>query len=418
MSTKSKIVFSELMSTLSSQIIFFCISVFLYFCISVFAVKYLYASSTEIGLLNTAAGLGTFLFLFLLSPLTDIKRTDIFLIILSIFRSIIAFYLVYLTLQNSLSITLLALFAFLMMGITALYESAFSAYIPKIVKTNELTSINSWIAGLRSAADIAAGSIAGFLMSYFGAYTAFLFVGIFYLLSTLGPLSFKKFFDKKSLEKSPPLKLWFSDTFHGFNILFNNPVQKNLNIGIVQFNLFTAIIQTMYILYLIRYAEMNEFEIGVSSSIAGIIGLSGVFLANIFFKNYNFKKIMGLSLFIPGLSGLLVVILPAIPEIFKSIVLGLSFGIWALCVIINITGFETLKQQTISETSLGRYSSASRCLTWGVDPIGALLGTFLALFLPLSWVLILACIGVFLSSFWIFFNPIFDKVKLDSSSFN
>jgi hypothetical protein len=68
---------------------------------------------------------------------------------------------------------------------------------------------------------------------------------------------------------------------------------------------------------------------------------------------------------------------------------------------VNITGTETLKQLLIPHEALGRFSSASRVLTWGIDPIGAALAGVLALFLPTGAVLAAASSGVVISACWI-----------------
>jgi hypothetical protein len=65
---------------------------------------------------------------------------------------------------------------------------------------------------------------------------------------------------------------------------------------------------------------------------------------------------------------------------------------------VNITGTETLKQLLIPLEALGRFSSASRVLTWGIDPIGAALAGVLALFLPTGAVLAAASSGVVISA--------------------
>ena len=83
------------------------------------------------------------------------------------------------------------------------------------------------------------------------------------------------------------------------------------------------------------------------------------------------------------------------------LLLGLSLGFWASCVTVNITGTETLKQLLVPDERLGAFSSASRILTWGMDPVGAALAGALALFLPTGMVLAIATGGVVASAAWI-----------------
>lgn len=55
----------------------------------------------------------------------------------------------------------------------------------------------------------------------------------------------------------------------------------------------------------------------------------------------------------------------------------------------------------IPHEALGRFSSASRVLTWGIDPIGATPSGVLALFLPTGAVLAVPSSGVVISACWI-----------------
>lgn len=68
---------------------------------------------------------------------------------------------------------------------------------------------------------------------------------------------------------------------------------------------------------------------------------------------------------------------------------------------VNITGTETLKQALVPDRQLGSFSSASRVLTWGIDPVGAGFAGALALFLPTGTILAIAAGGVATSLSWI-----------------
>lgn len=59
--------------------------------------------------------------------------------------------------------------------------------------------------------------------------------------------------------------------------------------------------------------------------------------------------------------------------------LGFSLGFWASYVMVNIAGTETLKQILVPNEAIGRFSSASRVLTWGIDTVGAALAGALAM---------------------------------------
>ncbi|HEY2557206.1 MAG TPA: hypothetical protein VGI08_08860, partial [Diaminobutyricibacter sp.] len=103
----------------------------------------------------------------------------------------------------------------------------------------------------------------------------------------------------------------------------------------------------------------------------------------------------------PALASLGMLLLVPGQPFLNVALLGLSLGLWAACVMINITGTETLKQVLVPDRNLGSFSSASRILTWGIDPVGAALAGVLALFLPTGTVLMIATFGVVASAIWV-----------------
>ncbi|SPJ32790.1 hypothetical protein KSP9073_00791 [Kushneria phyllosphaerae] len=398
-----QLISTEGLSTFSSQLFLFSLPII--------AVSFLKLSDSQVGLINTSIGIGTLIFLLFFGPLCDIRKTHLLLSSLSLARCLLIAAASYMIATGILNFYTLAIISFFIAGLSAIYESAISAYIPKVIPGNDLHRINSWIAGLRTIADIATGSVAGILLSYAGASWSLLFISIAFLLSCLGPLSFNKKINKNDGESNngKEIKKEFKSIFSGFKLIFEAPAHRKINIGIAQFNFFTSIIYSFYVIYCIRYADMSAIDIGISGSIGGVIGLIGILLSDRLSSFFSFKKIMFFSLFVPGVSGMLIVYLPiAFPQI-KIAVLSIVLGVSSICVLVNISIFETYKQKTIEIKNIGKYSAASRCITWGIEPLGSFIGTLMVYFLPLNIVLILACLGVTASPFWLFTNIIPDK---------
>jgi len=395
-SHKRKILSAEFASLLSAQIIVFAVPMV--------AVTTLNSSNSEVGLINTFAGLGVFFFLALLSPLSDVARKDFLLGFISLVRGMITAIVAYSLLENSLNISLLCAFVFFIAGSTALYDSAFSAALPILVEKDHLSKMNSWVAGLRTATDIGAGSIAGIGLAIGGATSTFALVAALYFLSSLGPFSLKTYFVTSPPSNSSDQSLGPNSFLQGFRILISNPIQFRLNLGIAHFNIFTTIIQTMYIAYAIRYAHMSEVQVGLAASIGGALGLTGVFMASPLIEKLSVRTLMSATLVVPGLAAFAIYFIPSLTPSVATIVLGTALGVWAASILINISAFETLKQLMISPIDIVKYTAASRLMTWGLDPIGAGLAAAASLVLPLDAVMMLGSLGIITSSCWIFFS--------------
>ncbi|WP_241630452.1 MFS transporter [Rosenbergiella nectarea] len=403
--TSIKLVATEAFSTLSSQLYFFVIPLI--------AITTMNATTSDVGYINTAMGLGTFIFLLLLGPLCDIRKTHLLLSLISVLRFFILLFTAYLLATKKLDILFVCVSVFFVAGISAIYESTISSYSEKIIDKDKLHNINSWMGGLRTIADVATGTISGLLLSVSNGYLTIIIISIFFFLSALGPLSFHKKINEKNNERGlENLKVEFNDLFHGMRIILSDKSHKSINLSIIQFNLFTSIMFSTYIIYCIKVGSMTVLDVGFAGSIGGIVGLIGIPMSNFISKKIDFKKIMMVTLFSPGVIGCLIFFIPRSDQLVKMILLGLVLGLWSITILINISAFETFKQKTISYESIGRYSAASRCITWGIEPVGALLVAFFSPYMPLNIILIISLIGIAFSPIWIFLSNVPKKLLI------
>lgn len=146
---------------------------------------------------------------------------------------------------------------------------------------------------------------------------------------------------------------------------------------------------------------MSAAEIGFAGAIGGSLGLVSMSIAPPIWERARPIVVLTVTFTLPALAGLGMLLVRPGAAIVNVALLGLSLGVWAASVMINIAGTETLKQMVVPERSLGSFSSASRVLTWGIDPIGAAMAGGLALFLPTGAVLAIAAAGVVTSAMWI-----------------
>ncbi|WP_284980756.1 hypothetical protein [Arthrobacter sp. efr-133-TYG-118] len=263
------------------------------FAIPIVALQILDSSASDVAWINMAAGLGTVVFLGLLGPWTDKVRRTRFMSLMSGLRALVLSTMAVLFLMGNLSLLALVIAAFLVSGLTGLYDSAFAALLPSVAHRSKLTT------------------------------------------------------------------------------------------------------------HALRTGSMTPAEIGIAGAVGGIISLLSMMAAPWVWDRFRPVRALMATFMLPALAGLGMLLLTPGQDVANVLLLGLSLGFWASCVMVNITGTETLKQLLIPHEALGRFSSASRVLTWGIDPIGAALAGVLALFLPTGAVLAAASSGVVISACWI-----------------
>jgi MFS family permease len=371
------------------------------FAIPIVALQTLHATAADVAWINTAAGIGTLVFLGLLGPWTDRGHRTRLMSLMSVLRALVVATVAMLFLTESLSILALLIAAGLISGLTGLYDSAFSALIPGITHRSKLPAANTWVAGIRSVGDIGAGAAAGILLQAFSPLTLFLADAATYFASA--------FAIRRIHEPAPePAEHITVETYvrslgSGFGQLYRNRVLWPVTLSIAHFNLFTTAIQAIYISHALRSGSMSPAEVGFAGAIGGILGLLSVSIAPRVWSRFRPIAVMTVTFALPALAGLGMLILGSAEPVLNIALLGLSLGLWGSCVMINITGTETLKQLLVPEQNLGSFSSASRIVTWGIDPVGAALAGGLALVFPTGWVLAIASIGVLTSAFWVVF---------------
>lgn len=369
------------------------------FATPIVALEYLHASATEVAWINTAAGVGTLVFLGLLGPWTDRGRRTWFMSTLSLIRSLVLTGAALLLMTQNLSLYVLLIAVALVSGMTGLYDSAFSALLPGIVHRSKLSAANTWVAGIRSAGDIGAGAAAGIILQVLSPVALFIADAFTYVASAIAVWRIR--------EPAPtPIERitvvgYVRSLGVGFQQLYRHRVMWPVNLSIAHFNLFTSAIQAVYVAHALRSGAMSPVEIGAAGTLGGTIGLLATSVAPRLWSLFRPITVLTTTFTLPALAGLGMLFVAPREPLLNVALLGLSLGFWAACVMVNMTGTETLKQVLVPERNLGSFSSASRILTWGIDPAGAALAGVLALYLPTGPVLAVAAIGVATSAAWV-----------------
>lgn len=373
------------------------------FAIPIVALEALGASAADVAWINTAAGLGTLMFLGLLGPWTDRVRRTRLMSLISAIRALLLGSVAILFVTGNLSMLMLVIVAGLVAGLTGLYDSAFAALLPGLTHRSKLTSANTWVAGTRSAADIGAGATAGILLQVFSPAALFISDALTYLVSAI---SVGRISEPRPIStKREPVSDYLRSLGSGFRLLYRDTVMWPVNLSIAHFNLFTTAIQAIYVTHALRSGAMSAAEIGIAGAGGGIIGLLSMSVAPMIWNRVRPIVALTVTFALPALAGLGMLLLLPGQTIMNLVLLGTSLGLWASCVMVNITGTETLKQLLVPDENLGTFSSASRIVTWGIDPVGAALAGALALLLPTGAVLAVLTAGVFASAGWILASP-------------
>lgn len=362
------------------------------------AISFLDVSSASIPLLALFSGLGTIVGLSILAPLADHDRRRTVLATLDGIRIVaLAATAVGLGWTN-IAFEVLCAASFTIAACTALYDSVFAALIPAAVAKSALPAVNAWFGGVRSAASIGAGGIGGLLLHVLTAPLLIALDALTYCLAALSLIGLR-LPESVSSRGSP------AGYLAGFRALRADHVQRRITGASAHFNLFTTAIQSILVVYSVRGLGLTSLTVGLAITIGGAIGLLGIASTGPVYRRYPVATVLAVTFAVPGLAACLVNLVPrsvgSSGVILAVAAIAVLNGVWSICVIVNVAGCETLKQITVEPGLLGRFSAAVRLVTWGVDPVGALLAAGLLLVVDLRTALLLLGAGLTLSCVWI-----------------
>ncbi|MFF1920666.1 hypothetical protein ACFVW8_08815 [Streptomyces sp. NPDC058221] len=87
-------------------------------------------------------------------------------------------------------------------------------------------------------------------------------------------------------------------------------------------------------------------------------------------------------------------------------------SVYTFAVVVNLVISGTVKQTLVPDYLLGRVTASSRFISWGVQPVGALLGGWLGTRFGLVEVMVTASVGLVASAFWPLFSPVRTLITL------
>ncbi|MCH6161604.1 MFS transporter [Streptomyces marispadix] len=372
------------------------------FALPLVAVLVLDASAWEMGLLGAAGSLAVLLFGPSIGAWVDRMDRRSAMQTANVLRCLLLLLVPAAYLLDALHLWLLLLVAFAVGGLSLLFDTAMAGYVPALVG-RRLVAANSWMQSTVSVSDTAGPGLAGALVQVLGAPLAILADAASYLVSMTA---------LQRLPKAPPgeaeeEQTHFRAVAAGFLLVLRDRVQRPMMLAATHFNLFTAMFFAVYMLYLIKVLGFSPLAVGLLNVAGGLTGLLGAWISSRVAERFGYGTVLTVVYAIPGVAALLVPAAQLFDGPLPAVLVGASTALWSFSVTVNLILSETIKQALVPSGMLGRVTSVIRVTSWGVEPVGSLLGGAIASSaLGLRYTLVLAGAGVFTSMFWTLFSRV------------
>lgn len=361
------------------------------------AVLALHASPAQMGLLLAVGSAPALLGLFA-GVLVDRTRRRPLLIGANIGRAALLALIPLAALLHALRLEYLYLVAFLVGGLTVVFDLAYTSYLPTLVEETQLVEGNSALESTSSLAGLAGPGLAGLLVQ---ALSAPLAIGVDTLSFLLSALSLGLI---GRLERAlPPPKnrasIW-GDIGEGLRVVIETPTLRVLVGASAIFNLFDSALMGVYVLFITRGLGLPPAVVGVVFTVGGVGGLCGALGAGWLATHLGLGRTLVGGVLLAGVAELCIALAHG-PIVVAAAEAAVECG--ALVYGVNNV---SLRQALVPYCLQGRVSGTVRFVSKGVIPIGAIAGGAVGDRYGLRAAVLIAGLGTLLAFVWIALSPV------------
>ena len=287
--------------------------------------------------------------------------------------------------------------------LTVFFDVSYQAFLPSLVKPEQLVEGNSKTQASNSIAQMAGHSLAGGLVELITAPFVILLNAISFLFSTL-------FLYRIRMVESVPvnrgqLRSIWREIWEGLQLIVRNPLLLSITGSTSTHNFFYTLMMSVYLIYLTQDLDINPGIFGLILGITSVGSLAGALLVNRLLRCWGLGVTIVGSQIIGGLGVLLIPLANGATFIIILFLVTASFLTGLTNTTYNIPQV-SLRQTIVPIRLQGRLNATVRFIVWGTMPMGSLMGGFLGEFIGLRPTLFVGAIGALLSFLWVFLSPV------------
>jgi MFS family permease len=265
--------------------------------------------------------------------------------------------------------------AVLLLGVgETLVDTALTSIVPSVVSKDRLTWANARLTAAQTVTNTFIGPpLAGFLAGL-GFAVATGSSTLMYLLAGLALFLMRGSFHVSTQVEPQTRGQFWNHVTEGLRFLWKDRLIRDLTLFTASMNLFWSGWGALIVLYAVRPGPMglSEFEYGIFLTAMAIGGLLGSAVCERLQKSLGTRNALALDF----IGTILLVGVPALTTNTLAVgaaafFAGMGATVWVILV-------ASIRQRLVPGELLGRVYSASRFVSWGIGPIGALLAGFVA----------------------------------------
>jgi MFS family permease len=361
------------------------------------------ATPWQMGVL-TAAGTAPILVVGLFAGvLVDRLRRRPVLIAADVGRAALLLTIPLATLLGALRIELLFAVAFLVGALSLLFDVAHLAFLPSLVRREDLVDGNSKLEVTAATAQVIGPGFGGALVGFIGAPFAVVIDALSFVVS--GWLIKRT---RATEAERPPAAaragVW-REIHEGLRTVFAQPILRALMACSATLNVFGRMFLAVYVLFMARDLGLGPVGIGLVLATGGLGSLAGALVGAPATRRFGFGPVLLASALGFGLTGLLVPLAVLVPRYALALVVAAEFGQW-MAILVYYVAAISVRQALTPDRLQGRVNATIRFVAGSMLPVGALAGGALGGVIGLPLTLVVAELGTLLGVVWIAASPV------------
>jgi MFS family permease len=326
------------------------------------------ASTWEVGMLVAAGMVGTIVVTPFAGSSLDRRPVLPVIMMTNVVRALVLASVPLAYVLASIGMPLLYVVAVMVGALTAVFDIAVLAYVPRLASDRDLVDANGKIGVSISMAEAAGPALGGVLVHRFTAPVAILFDVISYLVSAafLATIGTRERIAAPAARKRPALL----DAWRGLTFCFAHRRLRTLLLVSAWFNAFEQLIMTVLLVHATRSLSLSPTAVGVLFAAAGAGGVVGSALAGPVGRRLGQAKTFALSLGVAA-GALTVTPIPTGPA--AAIVLCTALFVYGAGLGQFNVHAVAYRQRVTPDDHQGRVNAGYRLVVFGAIPVGAAL---------------------------------------------
>ncbi|WP_432134823.1 MULTISPECIES: MFS transporter [unclassified Streptomyces] len=341
------------------------------------AIVLLDAGPAQLGLLNSAQYLPVLCVTLLAGVLADRVRRRPLLITANLGRAAILTAVPLLAWLGGLGIGALCAVAFATGVLTALFDVAYQAYLPSLVRKEQLVEGNSKLQGSRSVAETAGQGLGGTLIQLLTAPFAILLDCFGYLFATAMLLRIRTP-EARPARPAGGRSSVRADIVAGLRMTLRSRLLRVIMLHASLYNLLWDVVLVVFPLYGLRELGLGPAGLGLVIAAGSVGAFGGALSAGTLGVRLGTGRAMVVGMAVASAATLLLPLAPGSGSTLGYALLGTGYVLNGFGIAVFNIHSVTLRQATVPTELIGRVSATFRFVTWAVIPLGGLLGGLLA----------------------------------------